>query len=195
MKRASAVTAVLLALSFAAFETIAAAQTTAGWTTVLDGSSLKGWNLVGNANWTVKDGAVQADSGAGFLVTPISYADFELKAEIWVSDDANSGIFIRCQDPKAIGGSSAYEVNIYDKRPDPKYRTGAIVNVAEPASMINAGSRWNTLEISARGSRLMVTLNGTRTVDVQDNKYAKGFIALQASAGVVKFRNVQIRAL
>ena len=27
---------------------------------LLDGNSLKGWNVIGNANWTVADGAVQA---------------------------------------------------------------------------------------------------------------------------------------
>jgi hypothetical protein len=41
----------------------------------------------------------------------------------------------------------------------------------------------------------MVTFNGTRTVDVQDAKHARGPIGLQYGAGVVKFRNVQIRAL
>ena len=41
------------------------------WTTLFDGKTLKGWNMVGGANWQVVDGAIQADKGmAGFLVTP-----------------------------------------------------------------------------------------------------------------------------
>ena len=48
----------------------AAGQPDAGWTVLLDGNSLKGWNVIGDANWTVADGAVQADKGSGFLVTP-----------------------------------------------------------------------------------------------------------------------------
>jgi hypothetical protein len=125
----------------------------------------------------------------------MSYGDFQLIAEVWVDDDANSGIFIRCQDPKMITATNCYEVNVFDKRPDPAYRTGAIVNIAKPAAMINAGGKWNTMDITAQGTHLMVTLNGTRTVDVQDDKFARGPIALQYSAGVVKFRNVRIRTL
>ena len=113
-----------------------AAQGQAGWTTLFDGTSLKGWNRVGDANWEIVDGAVQANKGmTSFLVTPMSYGDFQMTAEIWVTDEANSGIFIRCQDPKTITAMNAYEVNVYDKRPDPAYRTGAIVDVAKP--MVN----------------------------------------------------------
>jgi hypothetical protein len=67
------------------------------------------------------------------------------------------------------------------------------VDVAKPASMINAGNQWNTFEISAKGPRLTVRLNGTLTVDVEDTKHARGPIALQASAGTVRWRSVQIR--
>ena len=41
-------------------------------------------------------------------------------------------MFIRCEDPKTINAMNAYEVNIFDKRPDQAYRTGAIVDVAKP---------------------------------------------------------------
>ena len=58
-----------------------------------------------------------------------------------------------------------------------------------------AGGQWNTYEIRAEGARLMVTLNGTQTVDMEDSTYADGPIALQYGLGVVKFRNVRIREL
>ena len=38
----------------------------------------------------------------GFLVSKASYGDFELRAEVWVTPDANSGIFIRAENPKEI---------------------------------------------------------------------------------------------
>jgi hypothetical protein len=56
---------------------------------------LKAWNIVGDANWTVTDDVVQADKGSGFLVTPMAYGDFQMTVDIWVNDDANSGVFIR----------------------------------------------------------------------------------------------------
>ena len=164
-----------------------------GWTILFDGSSLDGWRVLGDANWELEDGAVQADSGAGFLVTEDSYADFELSLEFWVNEPANSGIFIRCADPASVTDRNSYEVNIYDTRADQTYRTGGIVHIASPTSVIDAGGRWNTYEITAHGPRLTVTLNGTRLVDVEDTQYAAGPIALQYGAGIVKFRNVRIK--
>ncbi|HZM92384.1 MAG TPA: DUF1080 domain-containing protein [Vicinamibacterales bacterium] len=168
-----------------------------GWTTLFDGSSLKGWNVVGDANWELvaAEKAVQANKGTGFLVTPMAYTDFQITADFWVTDDANSGVFIRCEDPKTINAMNAYEVNIFDKRPDQSYRTGGIVDVAKPASVIMTGGKWNTIDITARGTKLTVLMNGMKMVDVDDKKHAKGPIALQYGAGTVKFRNVRVRTL
>ena len=105
-----------------------------GWTTLFDGSTLDGWNPIGDANWELADGAVQADSGSGFLVTPRSYGDFELTLEFWVDEPANSGIFIRCADAQSVNDRNSYEVNIYDTRADQTYRTGGIVHIASPSS-------------------------------------------------------------
>jgi hypothetical protein len=171
------------------------AQTSGEWTTLLEGTSMKGWDVVGNANWSVADGAVQATMGTGFLVTPMSYTDFQITADFWVTDDANSGIFIRCADPKTINAMNAYEVNIFDKRPDQTYRTGAIVDVAKPLTIVNTGGKWNTIDITARGPRMTVLINGQKMVDVQDTKHARGPIALQYGAGTVKFKNVKLRPL
>jgi hypothetical protein len=166
-----------------------------GWTTLLDGTTLSGWNTIGTANWKVVDGAVEASSGNGMLVTPASYANFELTAEVWVDAPANSGIFIRCSNPTTISQGNAYEVNIYDNRPDQTYATGAIVETAPSLVPMKAGGKWNTFEIRAEGNHLTVVLNGTKTVDVRNDKYASGPIALQYGAGVVKFRSVKIRTL
>jgi len=164
------------------------------WTTLFDGSSLDGWRTLGDANWHIVEDYVEADSGDGYLVTNNTYGDFHLKLEFWTDPDANSGVFLRCSNPEDIGAASAYEVNIYDKRPDPAYRTGGIVNVASPMAQIDAAGKWNTYEISAEGPRLTVRLNGVLTVDARDEKYASGPIALQHGAGIVRFRNVQIMA-
>jgi len=166
-----------------------------GWTTLFNGSTLDGWNPIGDANWELVDGAVQADSGSGFLVTPESYGDFELTLQYWVDEPANSGIFIRCADPETVTDRNSYEVNIYDTRADQTYRTGGIVHLAAPASVVNSPGQWNTYEIVAQGPRLLVCLNGAQMIDVEDSQFADGPIALQYGLGVVKFRNVMIRGL
>jgi len=163
------------------------------WQVLFDGSDLSRWNVVGDANWQIVDGTVRADSGTGFLVSDVDYGDFDLSVEFWVNVEANSGVFLRCRDPEVIGADSCYEVNIYDTRPDQTYRTGSIVNHAEPAAFVYTGGRWNTFEISAHGPRLQVTLNGVMMVDVEDSTYSRGPIALQYGAGTVMFRNVRVR--
>ena len=196
MKGLFAITLGLLTLGLVSISfPSSASDQEAGWTTLFDGSSLDGWRVLGDANWQLADGAVSADSGNGYLVTEASYGDFELTLEFWVDELANSGVFIRCSDPDNIGAANSYEVNIFDTRADQTYRTGGIVNVAAPASVINTGGRWNSYEIRAQGSRLVVTLNGTQTVDTTHDQFVRGPIALQYGAGTVRFRNVQIRSL
>jgi hypothetical protein len=163
------------------------------WQTLFDGSSLDGWGRVGDANWQIVDGAVQADMGTGFLLTNGVYDDFDLELEFWDTPDTNSGVFIRCVNPGQIGAATCYEVNIFDHRPDPAFRTGAIVGIAKPLVMLDTANRWNSYQIAAHGKHMLVKLNGQVTVDTEDDKFAAGPIALQYAAGRVMFRNVRIR--
>ena len=192
MKRSFA--AVFIALA-ALWNTNPASSQNDGWVTLFDGQHLDNWDKIGDANWVLIDGEVHAFNGNGFLVSKESYADFEIRAEFWVDSKANSGVFIRCTDPAKVTATNAYEVNIYDKRPDQSFRTGAIVDVAKPASVIMTGGKWNSFDITARGTKMIVVLNGMKMVDVDDAKHARGPIALQYGAGTVKFRNVRVRTL
>ena len=167
-----------------------------GYTTLFDGNDLNQWKPVGNANWRLQDGLLLADLGSGFLVTRQSYQDFQLKVDFWVDPSANSGIFIRCTDLQNITSANAYEVNIYDQRPDPSFGTGAIVDVAKVTNMPKAGGQWNSYDITFKGDRMVVYLNGEKTVETRDSRLsAAGPIALQYEKGVVRFRNVRIKAL
>ena len=188
-----------LGLLFGGLAGAAAQAAEDGWTTLIDGvNGMENFNVVGAANWSAIDGTIQATEGPGaaFLVTKESYGDFELRVEFWVSDDANSGIYMRCQDAATITDRSCYEANIFDQRPDLTFGTGGIVHIAPVAEPFpKAGGQWNIYEITVDGSHLMVTLNGEKTADVEDTQFASGPIALQWARGIVRFRNVQIRPL
>ena len=204
MKRLLSLTlSLLLAWALAA---CASAPAGPGWTTLIDADKgLENWARLGDANWRSQAGAVVADRGkGGFLVSKASYRDFVIYAEFWAETDTNSGIFIRASDPAKIGADNAYEVNIWDIRPDPKYGTGGIVDFAAvPVPPVYlAGGRWNTYEIEAIGNRVTVKFNGAVTVTMHDSKYASGPFALQFCAGVqgvtggiIKWRKVMIKPL
>jgi len=205
MKRLSTITMGLLVVAFTVFG-CATRPYGAGWVTLIDGDKgLENWNRIGDANWRAEGGAIMADKGkGGYLVSKNSYKDFEIYAEFWAETDTNSGIFIRASDPSKIGAANAYEVNIWDIRPDPTYGTGAIVDIASvPVPIVyRAGGKWNTYEIYAKGTELTVKFNGAVTVSTQNSKFAGGPFALQYGAGVkgatggpVKWRKVQIKPL
>lgn len=202
-KRAHALALItgLFVIAFAAIHlsSQASGQSGPGWVTLVDGKTMGDWDRVGESNWRIEDGAIVADKKtskeAAHLVSKSPYKDFQIYAEFWASDDANSGIFLRCKDPKKIGAATCYEVNIYDKRKDPTYGTGAIVNFAEVDPMPKAGGKWNTFEITAKGRHLVVMLNGQKTVDIRNGMFTEGPITLQHGGGVIKFRKVAIKPL
>jgi hypothetical protein len=177
----------------------AVGQTGPGWVQLFDGKNLGDWIQVGSSNWRVEDGAIVADKKTGkangYLVTKNPYKDFQVYAEFWASDDANSGIFMRCSDIKKIGDRTCYEANIFDKRPDPSYATGAIVRFAEANPPQKAGGKWNTYEITAKGRHITVVLNGTKTAELRNEMFIEGPMALQHGTGTIKFRKVAIKPM
>jgi hypothetical protein len=202
MKR---LTLIAAALSAAAASGCAMLPGEAGWTTLIDGDKgLENFNRVGDANWRPDGGAIVADAGkGGFLVTRESYRDFQVRAEFWAAPNANSGIYMRCADGKAPTDKTCYEANIFDQRPDPTYGTGAIVHLAPVNPMPKAGGRWNTYDITVKGTEITVVLNGVQTAKIQNGQLAQGPIALQYGSlppkgdpgGAIKWRKVQVKPL
>src|SRR5262245_34420200 len=178
----------------------AVGQTGAGWTSLFDGKAIGSeWDRVGETNWRVEEGAIVADKRTSqdpaYLVTKAKYKDFQVHVEFWSSDDANSGVFLRCADPTKIGDRFCYEVNIYDQRKDPTYGTGGIVNFVEVNPMPKAGGKWNTYEITAKGRQITVVLNGQKTAELNNGLFTEGPFTLQHGEGVIKFRKVAVKPL
>jgi hypothetical protein len=174
-----------------------------GWITLIDGNSgMDNWSVSGTAaNWRAEGGAIQADKttgkGASVLVSKRSFKDLELYVEFWAADDTNSGVYLRAPNPDTVNtASGAYEVQIWDKNPNPKYSTGSLVNVAAVEPKYKAGGRWNTFEILAKGTQITVRMNGVVTASIQDAKNtSEGRIGLQFNGGPIKFRKLLVREL
>jgi hypothetical protein len=202
MKRGATI-AIAALLGIAAFQYAdkASGQAGDGWITLFDGKNLDHWEAAATpeVSYAIEDGAVVAHKTdpkkTAFLVSKQKYKDFQIVAEFWVSDDANSGVFIRCDDPKKPGAKTCYECNIFDKRPDPSYGTGAIVYHAEVNPMPKAGGKWSTMEITAKGRDLSVAFDGKKTAQARSGMHVEGPIALQYGVGTVKFRKVAIKPL
>jgi hypothetical protein len=208
MKASTAAKRATIALAVSLITTLAAiciapraeAQTGPGWISLFDGKTISGeWDRVGETNWRVEDGAIVADKlkseTLAHLVTRTSYKDFQVYVEFWASDDANSGIFLRCSDPRIFSSRTCYEANVFDQRPDPTYGTGAIVDFVEVSPMPKAGGKWNTYEITVKGRQITLVLNGRKTAELHNGLFTEGPLTLQHGAGVIKFRKVAVRPL
>jgi hypothetical protein len=172
-----------------------------GWVTLIDGGQgLANFTRVGDANWRAENGAIVADKGTGnsYLLTRNSYSDFELTVEFWADHTTNSGIHMRVQEPANVTDRNSYEANIFDRRPDLNYGTGALVNFARVIGSPRAGGQWNTYEITAKGGHIVLVLNGVRTAELTGAVFARGPIALQYNAnpgGAIKWRKLKIKPL
>jgi hypothetical protein len=197
----------VIALLFSAFATAQYTNTASGqagsdgWITLFDGKNLDAWDAAATpeVSYAIEDGSIVATKKdpkkTYFLVSKQSFKNFQIRAEFWVSDDANSGVFIRCEDPKKPGAKTCYECNIFDTRPDPSYGTGAIVYHAEVDPMPKAGGKWSTMEVTAKGRDLSIMFDGKKTASARSGVHTEGALALQFGEGVVKFRKVAIKPL
>ena len=175
-----------------------------GGIALIDGEKgMDNWYMTGStANWRAEDGAIQADKlvsgkGASVLASKRTFRDHEVYVEFWAADDTNSGVYLRAPDPKTINtASGAYEVQIWDKNPNPKYATGSLVNVAAVEPIYKAGGKWNTFEIRAVGAEITVRMNGVTTAHIKDGKNTgEGRIGLQFNGGPIKFRKLLVKEL
>ena len=187
------------------------AQTSPAGVDLFDGKTLKGWTSVGTAEWTVRDSALSANPSAqpattgpdgkpaapsGFLRSEASFRDFDLTAEFRSEPNTNSGIFIRCAANQPISQTTCYEVNISDNHAT--HPTGSIVGMHTTLpNRASAAGKWTTMEIGAHGPHIVVKVDGKTVLDVKDEKFSAGAIALQAGGpngpGPIQFRNIRIR--
>ena len=168
MKRLIKITTAALVVALAIFG-CASYSPNSGWVTLIDGDKgLENFTRNGDANWRAESGLIIADKsttkGASVLVSKQSFRDVAIYVEFWAGNDTNSGVYLRAPDPNVVNtASGAFEVQIWDKNPNPAYSTGSLVNVAAVQPIHKAGGRWNTFEIYARGSEITVKMNGTVT--------------------------------
>jgi hypothetical protein len=181
-----------------------------GWIELFNGRNLDGWRenrFAHEPRWEVKDGVLTGHGGQGYLASLEEFGDFELFAEIRISDTGgrrgNSGIYFRCQ--PHMDRSREYPPG-YEAQCDHGDRgnyTGSIYHLAVPEARAPKpevrDGEWFTLGLVAEGNRLRTWVNGEPAVDCRDpdNLYRKGAILLQQHhrTGVVAFRQLRARRL
>jgi len=145
----------------------------------------------GASHWEVVDGLlVPCGEPAGYLTSKESYKNFVLDVDFKTAEDTNSGVFIRAPE-----GSGGYEVQIWRAQPQ-GYNTGSIVGTAKTDREFKfIPDQWNHYEITAEGDHMVIVLNGTKTLDVHDSKFADGRIRLQYQKFPIDFKNIKLKLI
>jgi len=140
--------------------------------TLLDGKTLTGWRLTnpGAVNgWGVKDGILinnpvqeegKPHKNYGNLRTDKEFEDFNLKLEVKVEPDNNSGIYLR----------GIYEVQVadtYGKRLDSHNMGGIYSRITPTVSAEKPAGEWQTYDITLVDRHVTVVLNGKTIIDNQ----------------------------
>ncbi len=190
-----------------------------GFTSLFNGRNLDGW--IGNkVSYTAEDGMIVIKPGndsGGNLYTEREYADFIFRFEFQLTPGANNGLGIRTP----TEGDAAYvgmELQILDNTASvyaelaPYQYHGSVYGVI-PArrGFLRPVGEWNYQEVTVKGTKVKVVLNGTvivngdiadaalnGTIDGKDHpglKNSKGYIGFLGHGSVVKFRNIRIKEL
>jgi hypothetical protein len=193
----------------------AAGQSNGGFVPLFDGKSLDRWVVENSTrgNFTVRDGVLRVEGPEGWLRSADQYANFDLRVAFrFLTDDADSGVFVRAPGPASnifIRGwpANAYQVqtrdisrnkttnpiwigNLYRHRTPPgetNYDADAAARVAKSTG------EWQLFEIQVVDDRIVVRLNGTEVTRASGLANAKGYIGLQGETGVVEYREIAIR--
>jgi len=191
----------------------------AGYVSLFNGRNLEGW--VGNkVSYTVEDGMIvikPGDDSGGNLYTAKEYSDFVFRFEFQLTPGANNGLGIRTPmegDPAYVG----MELQILDNTAaiyadlEPYQYHGSVYGVI-PArrGFLRPVGEWNYQEVTARGTKIKIVLNGTvivdgdiaeakekGTIDGKDHpglRNSKGHIGFLGHGSLVRFRNIRIMEL
>ncbi|QHT72127.1 DUF1080 domain-containing protein [Rhodocytophaga rosea] len=198
---------------------LSAAEKKEGFKILFDGTNMHSW--MGNlTDYVVEEGtiAVYPDRGGkGNLYTKDEYSDFVFRFEFKLTPDANNGLGIRAP----LDCDAAYcgmELQILDneadmyKKLEPYQYHGSVYGVL-PAKrgFLKPVGEWNVQEVTVKGSKIKVVLNGTTILDgdltearkkgPMDKKEHpgimrdKGYIGFLGHGSALWFRNIRIKDL
>lgn len=166
-----------------------------GWIQLFDGHSLFGWKQAVEADWRVVDGTIVVTEGdVGLLHTTTQFGDYVLHVEFRSAEGTNSGVFLHTSPRPTNPTIDCYELNIADEGVSP-FTTGSLVG-RKKVEGAHDSDDWQTFEITVRGGRIDVKLDGEQVLSYTDPRpLRRGHIGLQHNQGKVRFRNIRLKPL
>ncbi len=196
---------------------ILAAHGDAGFAPIFDGVDLEGF-AGPIEDYVIEDGVLSCRPGRGGTIHTVDeYSDFAMRLEIRLPPGGNNGLAIRYPGTGDAAYTGMCELQVLDDddpryaRLDPRqYHGSAYGQVAAHRGYQRPTGEWNLQEVTVRGSRITVELNGTRILDADigaadDLLYeperfagrgrARGHLGFCGHGDAVEFRDVRVRRL
>jgi hypothetical protein len=187
-----------------------------GFESVFNGKDFSGW-AGALENYEVVDGAIVCKKGrGGNLFTKSEFGDHAVRLEYKLPPGGNNGLAIRYPGTGQPSTQAMCEIQILDDtanqytKLDPRQFNGAAYGMVAPhRGYLRPVGEWNYMEVTARGSRLEVELNGTRILDGDLSKVTefkdgmphrgkdrtRGHFGFAGHNDPVAFRRVEIKPL
>ncbi|HMA54609.1 MAG TPA: DUF1080 domain-containing protein, partial [Acidobacteriota bacterium] len=194
------------------------AEADEGFVPLFNGRDLEGWTG-DTKGYAAEDGkiVIHPELGSGNLYTAGEYGDFVLRFEFKLTPAANNGLGVRAP----LEGDAAYagmEIQILEDGSPvywglrPYQYHGSIYGVV-PArrGFLRPPGEWNAEEVTVRGRRVRVVVNGSTvvdadldeasaggTIDGNDHpglKRASGHIGFLGHGSLVEFRNLRLKEI
>ena len=188
-----------------------------GFKPIFDGKSLEGW-AGAVENYEVADGAIRCKPKSGGVVYfNKEFSDFVARVEFKLPPGGNNGLAIRFPGGK---GDTAYQgmcelqvldddASKYDKLDKRQYHGSAYGMIPAKRGYQRPVGEWNFQEVTVKGSKIKVELNGTVILDgdlSKVNEYmansphpgknrTSGYFGFAGHGDPVAFRDVLIKPL
>jgi hypothetical protein len=173
---------------------------------LFDGRTLAGWTGEHTDRYSVREGVIVSDGGAGWLRFNKSFKDFELRAEYRALEkDATGGLVFRASTPSTGKDphwpARGYQLQVLDAR-NPYAILG--FGVAPPKfnrqstalkEAIKRPDQWQTLTVRVIGTHAEAALNGKTVTVCESIELREGAIGLRGENHLVAWRNLKIKEL
>lgn len=190
------------------------------------GWSVRAWNEVKNppaepSVWKIEGGVLHGGEPRGsWLMSDREYGDFILEWEFKLGETGNSGCALRAPmrgDPAFDGMELQMADFRYNTKAKDSELTGGIYRAIAPTKQVYQPTEWNKYQVTLKGSRLKVVLNGETIQDLnldEQNQEVKrhddtlappvkarprkghiGFQELSRGNSHVQIRNARIKTL
>ena len=167
-------------------------------------------------SWSVAEGILKANGSGASLWTKKDYQNYSLQFDFRASENANSGVFLRCTNTvDSLRNAIEVEISQTGTTEEGAQDSGSLYGIQGASKKIAiAAGEWHSCAILVQGQEIFVTIDGEKVNEVNLRSWGTkglnpdgttnpmdrplkeftqgGRIGLQDFSGTVEFRNLRI---